>query len=378
MHIAFNGWFWDQPNTGSGQYLRNLVAQLPRINADLALTLVVPLHTGDLDLVPQGVDVVKVNARRSNLGKVLFEQRGYPAAVKRLNADIAHVPYWGPPLSSSPARLVTSILDVIALEIPVYASSLGAKLYTSLVTAASRGSAHIITLSEAAKADIVRHIGLPPESVTPIYLGVEERFHPRMGAERDAEVKQKYNLPDDFVLYLGGFDRRKNVNELLLAYSYVAQGVSDKYPLVLAGKQPRWGATPVFPDLPQYIRDLGIDDLVQWIGYVEEGDKPSFYRLARVFAYPTLYEGFGLPALEAMASGTPVVARDIPVMQELVGDGAFLVADARKMAGSIIALLEQESFRQSMVNQGLAQATHYSWRKTARETLTVYEQVMAL
>lgn len=377
MHIAFNGWFWDQPNTGSGQYLRNLLAQLRRVGPDHRLTLIVPTRTGDLEQVPQGIEVVRVNAGGGNPGKVMFEQRGYPAAVKRLKADIAHVPYWGPPLSS-PARLVTSILDVIPLEMPVYASSLGAKLYTSLVTAASRGSAHVITLSQAAKDDIVKHLSLPPEMITPIHLGVEERFHPRMGAERDTEVRRKYGLPDDFVLYLGGFDRRKSVNELLLAYTYVAQGVSDKFPLVLAGKQPTWGSSPVFPDLPAYAKELGIDDLVQWTGYVEEADKPSFYRMARVFAYPTRYEGFGLPALEAMASGTPVVAQDIPVMQELVGDGAFLVASERKMAGSIIALLEQESFRQSMVNQGLAQATRYSWRKTARETLAVYEKVMAL
>src|SRR5690606_2735969 len=112
MHIAFNGWFWDQSNTGSGQYLRNLLAQLRRVGPDHRLTLIVPAHSGDLELVPPGVEVVKVNVRGGNLGKVLFEQRGYPAAVRRLQADIAHVPYWGPPLSS-PARLVTSILDVI-------------------------------------------------------------------------------------------------------------------------------------------------------------------------------------------------------------------------------------------------------------------------
>src|SRR5690606_4013872 len=114
MHIAFNGWFWDQPNTGSGQYLRNLLVQLRRVGPDHRLTLIVPAHTGDTKQVPQGIDVVRVNAGGGNLGKVMFEQRGYPAAVKRLNADIAHVPYWGPPLSSS-ARLVTSILDVIPL-----------------------------------------------------------------------------------------------------------------------------------------------------------------------------------------------------------------------------------------------------------------------
>ncbi|HEX2623311.1 MAG TPA: glycosyltransferase family 1 protein, partial [Phototrophicaceae bacterium] len=243
--------------------------------------------------------------------------------------------------------------------------------------AAARGSAHVITLSEAAKTGIIKHIGLPPESVTPIHLGVDEVFHPRLGAEKDEAVRQKYNLPtDDFILYLGSYHRHKNVNELLLAYTYVTQGLGERYPLVLAGREPVWGSSPVFPDLRKYAKELEITDMLQWTGYVDEADKPSFYRLAKVFVFPSLYEGFGLPVIEAMASGTPTIAKDIPVMQEIVGDGAFLVKNERKMGGSIIALIEQEPFRKSLINQGLAQATRYQWRKTARETLQIYDIVM--
>jgi glycosyltransferase involved in cell wall biosynthesis len=375
MHIAFNGWFWDRPNTGSGQYLRRLLHNLRKHAPDLQMTLVLPPHITSPDDLPDNVSIVPTAGRSDDIGKVWFEQQIFPHMAGRVSADIAHVPYWGPPLSS-PAPLVTSVLDVIPLVIPEYSQGFKARLYTSLVSAAVRGSAHVITLSEASKADIVEYLGIPEDSITTTYLAPDEVFHPRMGAERDETVRQKYNLPDQFILGIGGFDIRKQFNQLLLAYTYVLQAEGDNTPLVLAGKEPKWG-TPMFPDMRKYAADLEISDYIQWIGYIDEADKPSLYRLARVFVFPSGYEGFGLPVIEAMASGTPVVANENSSIPEIVGDGAFLVesGNARKMAGAIIALLLQEPLRQQQINAGLAQATKFSWRKTSKETLTVYEQV---
>ena len=378
MHIAFNGWFWDQPNTGSGQYVRYLLQNLRRVAPDLQLTLVMPPHNPAPTDLPPNVNIIPTRGGSGNLGKVLFEQRSYPQAVKQSGADIAHVPYWGPPLSS-PARLVTSILDVIPVALPEYSSGLRARLYTSLVRAASRGAAHTITISNAAKADIVKYLELPEDTITTTYLAADEVYHPRMGAERDAAVRAKYNLPDQFVLYMGGFDIRKQVNQLLLAYTYVGQAEGDNIPLVIAGREPQWGS-PMFPDLRKYADDLKITDYVRWIGYIDEADKPSLYRLADVFVFPSMYEGFGLPVLEAMASGTPVVANEVSSIPEVTADAAFLVdeGNAKAMGGAIIALLLQQPFRDSLINQGLARATNFSWRKTAKETLAVYEKVMAM
>lgn len=378
MHIAFNGWFWDQPHTGSGQYLRRLLHGLRRIAPDLQMTLVLPPHRREADDLPHDVNLAPTQGRGGNIGKVLFEQRAFPQMVKQVGADIAHVPYWGTPLTS-PARLVTTVLDVIPLVMPEYAQGFAQRLYTSLVSASARGSAHIITLSSAAKTDIVKHLGVPETAVTPIYLAADEVYHPRIGADKDAAVRAKYDLPERFVLYLGGFDIRKQVNQLLLAYTYVMQAEGDDVPLVLAGREPQWGA-PLFPDLRTYARQLELDGRIRWIGYVDEADKPALYRLAQVFVYPSHYEGFGLPVIEAMASGTPVVANEIPVMSELVGDGAYLVetGSAREMAGAILALLGQKPLYDTLKTQGLARATHFSWRKTAQQTLAVYQQVMAL
>jgi glycosyltransferase involved in cell wall biosynthesis len=375
MHIAFNGWFWDQPHTGSGQYLRRLLHGLRRISPPLNLTLILPGRAVPDDLPPE-VAVKHAGGGRGDLDKVWFEQRLFPRLAGRSGADLAHVPYWGTPLSS-PLPLVSSVLDVIPLALPEYTRGFRARLYTSLATAAAKGSAHTLTLSAAAKADIVRYLALPEASITVTHLAADEVYHPKLGAERDAAVRAKYNLPDQFVLYLGGFDRRKNVNQLLLAYTYVGQAEGDNIPLVIAGREPAWG-TPLFPDLRRYAAELNITDYVRWIGYIDEADKPSLYRLASVFAYPSLYEGFGLGPLEAMACGTPVVANDIPSISEVVADGAYLVPenDARAMAGAIIALLLQQPLRDSLINQGLARATAFSWRKTARQTLDVYERVL--
>ncbi len=377
MHVALNGWFWDQPFTGSGQYVRRLTAALRKVAPDLKITLVLPADANADDL-PAGVTALTTRGSRSNIGKVWFEQRTFPAAVAQVQADIAHVPYWGAPLSS-PARLITSVLDVIPLALPEYASGFGARLYTALVSATARGSAHILTLSAASKADIVTHLGIAPEVITVTHLAADEAFHPSIGAEHDEDIRLIYDLPDQFVLYISGFDPRKNLKALLAAYTYVASAEGDAIPLVIAGREPQWG-TPMFPDLRAYADEIGVSDAIRWIGAVDEVDKPALMRLADVVAVPSTYEGFGLPVIEALASGTPVVAAQIPVMEEIVGDAAYLVPpdDARKLAGALLALLGQNPLRQTQITRGLAQATKFNWRKTARETYAVYEHVMAL
>lgn len=380
MHVAINGWFWNQPWTGSGQYVRNLVHELCRLSDAPQLSLVIPAHVSSVDDVPNGVNVIKASAGRGgNWGKLRFEQRTFPAAARKANADIAHVPYWAPPLSTKPARLVTSILDLIPLVLPAYTGGFRGALYNSLVSAAADGSAHILTLSEASKQDIITRLEIQAERITVTYPGVDERFHPVMGAEHDEVVRQKYNLPDEFVLYFGSFDMRKNVNTLLLAWTYAGPSLGADVPLVLAGRQPKSWTVPLFPDLKNYAKELEIEDYVIWTGEIDEADKPSLYRLARAVVFPSTYEGFGLPVLEAMASGTPVIAGNQSSIPEVAGDAAYLVdpTDARTMGAAIIAVVIQDDLHDNLSNQGRGQSTNFMWRKTAQQTLEVYRQVMA-
>lgn len=382
MHLAVNAFFWNQPHTGSGQYTRQLVYQLNRLVSDLEITLVVPIAPGAAEPagVPPGVRVERVPVRVGHSGKVLFEQRLFPAACRRVGATIAHVPYWGGPLRS-PVPLVVTIHDLTTLLVPDYHRTGPARLYNALVTAGARGANHIITDSFASKLDIIDHLAIPEERITAIYLGVGPQFS-AAGSQAtnsliDMAVLRKYDLPDFYVLYLGGYEVHKNVLTLLHAYTYVAQALGEEYPLVLAGRKPD-RASATFPDYDDYIARSGLERYVRWIGYVDEEDKPVLYRNAAVFAFPSRHEGFGLPPLEAMACGTPVVASDGGSLPEITGAAGFAIDpdDPRNMAGAIIAIIMQEQLAAELRQKGPQQAAKFSWETTATETLRVYDRVL--
>jgi glycosyltransferase involved in cell wall biosynthesis len=380
MHLAINAYFWNRPHTGSGQYTRQLVYHLNRLVSDLDITLVYPQAPGEAGPVdaPPSVRVQAVPLRPGHLGKVWFEQVAFPRACVAAGASLAHVPYWGPPLRS-PVPLVVTIHDVTTLIVRQYNRSLSARLYHALVTAAAHGAGHVITDSQASKTDIVERLRLDPAKVTPIYLAAGPQYKPAEQSLVDMGVLRKYNLPDFYVLYLGGYELHKNVHTLLLAYTYVAEALGEDYPLVLAGKRPE-KVTAQFPDYGRYIQELGLQNQVRWIGYVDEEDKPAIYRNAEVFVFPSRQEGFGLPVLEAMACGTPVVASHSSSLPEVIGDAGFALDpdDERQMAGSIIAAVIQEPLAADMRQKGLAQAARFSWEKTATETLLIYGEVAGL
>jgi glycosyltransferase involved in cell wall biosynthesis len=377
MHLAVNAYFWNRPHTGSGQYTRQLVYYLNRLVSDLEITLIYPQAPGEAEPehVPPSVCVNVVPLRPGHAGKVWFEQVVFPRACTAVGATLAHVPYWGPPLRSA-VPLVVTIHDLTTLIVRQYNRSLRARLYHALVTAAAQGANHVITDSKASKTDIVKRLRLDSEGVTPIYLAAGPQYTPAENSLVDMAVLRKYNLPDFYILYLGGYEIHKNVSTLLLAYTYVAQALGEDYPLVLAGKRPE-KVSAQFPDYGRYIQELGLEQIVQWVGFVDEEDKPVIYRNALVFVFPSRHEGFGLPVLEAMACGIPVVASHSSSLPEVIGDAGFALDpdDERQMAGSIIAAVIQEPLAAEMRQKGLAQAANFSWEKTATETLLVYTRV---
>lgn len=378
MHLALNATFWNQPNTGSGQYTRQLVRQLNRLVSDLEITLVYPQAPGGAAAadVPDGVRIVNVPVRPGHAGKVLFEQRAFPRAVTEVGATIAHVPYWGGPLRS-PVPTVVTVHDLTTMLVPEYRRGFGARFYQSLVATSARGAAHVITDSFSSKLDIVDHLGLAEEDVTAIYLGVSEAYRPAPDSLVEMAVRQKYDLPEFYVLYLGGYELHKNVVTLLQAYTYVAQALGREYPLLLAGRRPA-AVSGHYPDYAGVIERMHLNDYVRWVGFVDEADKPVLYRNADVFAFPSRYEGFGLPPLEAMACGTPVVASNATSLPEVIGDAGFAIDpdDDRNMAGAIISLILEDDLAAELRRKGPVQAAKFSWETTATETLLVYDRVL--
>jgi len=378
MHVAINAYFWNQVNSGSGQYTRQLVYHLNRYVSDLDVTLVYPQMPGEPrpEAVPPSVRVKMVAARPGNVGKVLFEQRGFSLACREVGADLAHVPYWGGPLQS-PIPLVVTVHDLTTMLVPEYRRPFRARLYNALVATGARGANHIITDSLAGKQEIIQHLDIPAEKITAIYLAVGPEYKPGSNSLVDMAVLKKYNLPDFYVLYLGGYELHKNVTALLYAWSYVGQALGEDYPLVLAGRKPQ-KVSDIYPDYDDYIKQLRIAEYVRWIGFVDEEDKPVLYRNAESFVFPSRYEGFGLPVLEALACGVPVVTTDAGSLPEVVGDAGFSINPdaAREMAGAIIATVIQENLAADLRKKAAEQAAKFSWEKTATETAVVYDQVL--
>jgi glycosyltransferase involved in cell wall biosynthesis len=373
FHVAFNAWFWNRPDTGSGQYLHGLVDGLRGDEPSIRMTLVVP-EGWQVD-APPGVGVECATLRGTgHLAKVRFEQQGFPQIAARIGANLAHVPYWGAPLAS-PIPLVVTIHDLIPLILPAYRGGLLARLYTALVAASARGASMVLTDSEHSRQDILKHLHLPADHVHAILLACGEGYRPEPDTVMDKGVRQKYNLPPEYVLYLGGYDIRKNIEGLLRAYVYVK---SSNIPLVLAGRLPEH-ITPRFADVHKLLQAIDVADRVQIIGEIDEADKPALYRMAKCFVFPSFYEGFGLPVLEAMACGTPVVAANTSSLGEIVGDAGFLVQpdDIERLAGAIVSILVDEDLAHDLSQKAKKRAAGFSWEHTARETAAVYRSVLS-
>ncbi|MER3399520.1 MAG: glycosyltransferase family 1 protein [Thermoflexus sp.] len=373
MRVLVNGWFLQHPTTGTGQYVREILRHLPEVRP--AWEIGVALPEGWEGSLPSGV--APVILPRPPLphpfDKVWFEQVTVPRAAARWRADRLFVPYWAPPLRA-PAPVVVTVHDLIPLLFPEYRSHPGVRLYTALALAATAGAAHVLTDSEASRRDILRRLGLPPGRVTAIPLGVDGRFNRRPDPVADARVWTRYDLPPAYVLYLGGFDRRKHIEGLLAVYRWARDAVGEAFPLVIAGRLPE-GSRRLWVDPRPLARAWGLEEVVRYIGPVAEEDKPALYRHAAAFLYPSRYEGFGLPVLEAMACGTPVVASEIPALAELVGDAAYLVPpeDPRAMAGALIAVLVDAALARTLRERGPRRAAAFTWTACARRTAEILE-----
>jgi glycosyltransferase involved in cell wall biosynthesis len=372
LRIAINAWFLSQPGTGSGQYLRGLLQGMAGVGVDHELLLVTPSGAVELEMPGLEVTVETLGAAfwRGNLGKVLFEQVAFPWACRRRGADLAHIPYWGSPLWR-PVPTVVTIHDLIPLLLPTYRGGPRVRLYTRLVSATARRATWVLTDSQASKQDLETHLDVPPERVEAIYLAVAGHFQPEPQPDDEA-IRRHHGLPERYVLYLAGHDVRKNVAGLLEAFSTVVEGDAD-VTLVVGGRLPAESRPPLYDPRP-LAQTLGIAEHVRFIGWVEEPHKPALYRGAACAVFPSRYEGFGLPVLEALACGTPLITTTTSSLPEVAGDAAFVVDpdDPAALAGAILACLVDEPLAAELRQRGPAQAAQFRWADTARQTLDVY------
>jgi len=373
MQVGINGLFWGRPATGSGQYVRELVAAM-RYMEDVRLTLVV-------DNPPRTPPPVDIEIRRAGpgatgkLGKLWFEQVAFPTACRRVGAEVAHVPYFAAPLTGF-SPVVVTIHDLIPLLLPEYRGGWHVRAYMALVARAAKRADLIIADSDASAQDVEQVLGISGDRVRVVHLAAGTMYRPRC-AEETLEARSRLGLPEQYLLYVGGFDRRKSVPELLKAYRQALPRLRG-VPLVIGGQLPRIG-TAFAPDPRRVAREFGIADKVQLLGHVSASDMPALYAGALALVYPSRYEGFGLPPLEALSCGTPVVATRASSLPEVVGEGGILVppGDEEALSDAMCSLVEDEALRARLSKRGLEQAARFSWERTARETVAVYREALA-
>jgi glycosyltransferase involved in cell wall biosynthesis len=310
----------------------------------------------------------------SNQTKLWFEQVAFPLACRREGIDLAHDPYFASPLFPTVPTVVT-VHDLIPLILPAYRGSLLVRLYTRLVAAAARKAEAVITVSQASARDIGRYLHIPLERIHVTYEAAGEAFRPVEDEAQLAAIRQKYDLPKRYLLYLGGFDQRKNLSALLRAFALLVNR-RPQARLVIAGKLPGRDSL-LFPDPRRLVKELRAEERVIFTGWVPEEDKPALLSGAVAFVFPSLYEGFGLPAAEALACGTPVITSNRSSLPEVVGKGGILVepTDVEALAEAMEVLLVDEALRAGLRQGALGQATRFSWRQAALGTLAVYRKV---
>jgi glycosyltransferase involved in cell wall biosynthesis len=303
--------------------------------------------------------------------RILWEQLVQPFALRQGKVDLLHaMAFVGPLVASCP--FVVTIYDLSFYRYP-QAFRPWNRWYLGIFTARSaRRARRVITISESTKRDVVNMLGVPPDRVDVVYGGVDEVFRPLPAAET-AHFRSERALPDRFILFLGTLEPRKNVQKLIRAYDQWRQVEPDVPRLVVAGGK-GWYYDHIFAEVER----LGLTGDVIFPGYVIPQELPWWYNAADLFVYPSRFEGFGLPVLEAMACGTPVVTTNVASLPEVASDAALLVSpdDEAQLVEAMRRALSEVSLRQEMVTKGRAHAADFTWTRTARQTLETYDRAL--
>jgi len=347
------------------QMVRRFMGTLPRSND--ALTIFAGPAAPPNGYVPDGVRWVPSRLPTGHApGRILWEQIVAPMVSARAGLDVLFCPVNVVPLAS-PVPSVVTVHDLAFLAYPEAFHAAKRRYLTAMTRLSVRRARHIIAVSAHTRDDLVHHFGVRPERITVIPNAADERYRPADSPEGITRFKAANNLPDRFVLFVGTLEPRKNLRRLIEAFALLS-GDDPDVKLVIVGAS-GW----LTSDLAPLVQTRGLSNHIIFAGYVPDDDLPRWYQAATVFCYPSLYEGFGLPVLEAMGCGTPVVTSRTSSLPKVAGDAALLVdpPDVRGLANALQSVLADDARRRAMSEAGIARSHAYSWERTATATLNV-------
>jgi glycosyltransferase involved in cell wall biosynthesis len=354
---------------GIGTYVRNLVYWLSKI--DDRHTYVLLCRPDDVEFLRSlGPRFEPLPERARNYS--VREQFAVPLALARARVDLFHAPHYVvSPLTRCP--FVVTIHDCIHLRFPQYLpNKIAVRYANTMMRSSARRSRRILTVSQASKQDILHYLHVPAEKVEVIYNALDERLATPPTEGEIARVRQRYQLDAPFILYTGNIKPHKNLDRLIEAYAILRRrGVVDAKLLIIGDEVSK------YPNLRRLVHRHQLHPHVRFFGFVSDEMLAILYRLATVFVFPSLYEGFGLPPLEAMAAGTPVITSNVSSLPEVVGDAAVLIdpLDADAIADAMARVIGDPNLRADLIRRGHERVNAFSWRRSVTRVRDVYEEL---
>jgi glycosyltransferase involved in cell wall biosynthesis len=375
MRIGIDGLPLSETRTGVGHYTFELASALALASPSDEFELVsprpfVPAPDGELERHwPPNLKAVRARVGLFSRRWFLF---GLPRYIQQQRLALFHGTNYEVPLMKSCPTVLT-IHDLSLLLLPETHETGRVRRARRRLPLMARAATLIVTPTESVRNEVCTHLAVERERVTAVPEAPRHIFQ-RKPAEEMLAARRRLGIEDDFLLFVGTIEPRKNLTTLVRAFREVLRETTARLQLVIAGKT-GWLTDELFA----LVRDAGLASRVVFTGYLSDDDLCALYSSCRAFVYPSLYEGFGLPPLEAMACGAPVIASRIESIAEVVGDGALLVVptDTPTLARSIVELLRDEDLRRVMAEKGMRRASEFSWQRTARLMREVYDEALA-
>jgi glycosyltransferase involved in cell wall biosynthesis len=366
VRIGIDGRLVFYHKAGIGQYILRLSQALARIDQEDEFILFKSRKDRTLLVDQPNFKIQKLWTPSHHR----FERLAMSVELAPFALDVLHSPDFIPPAGARCPTVIT-VHDLAFLLYPRFLTRESARYYGQ-VDEAARTAAHIIAVSESTKRDTVRLLGVPEEKITVIYEAAHPLFTPVTNEEALARARAHYDLPEEFILFVSTIEPRKNIPTLLRAFRRLRDNYKSQATLVIAGHR-GW----LVEEVDAVIEELQLGNTVRCLGGVPNEELVFLYNAAKLFVLPSFYEGFGLPPLEAMACGTPVIVSDTSSLPEVVGDAGWLVhpEDVEGLTVAMYRILSDENLRREMRAKGLKRAATFSWERAARQTIQVYRKV---
>lgn len=360
---------WTGKRSGVGHYISALTNNLADIDSNNEY-LLYAYFSRDFEqrrkslFIPQKENF-RLKVRRIPIQVFNFLAVNVPLNLLSERVDVIHSPFYVPPHPRK-IRTILTIHDLTSILFPQFHTKYVRRLGVEIRRSCRRID-KVIAVSENTKGDVVNLFGIPEEKVVVTHEAADEIFKPLKDAAKIASIKAKYKIPNEFVLFVGTLEPRKNIIALIKAFSLMKDKIEHK--LVVVGKK-GWLYTEIF----EQVAKLGVEDRVVFTGYVPDEDLVWIYNACDVFVYPSVYEGFGLPVIEAMACGAPVITSNTSSLPEVAGNAAILVnpQNIDEISTNIMKVLEDDNLKKQLSQKGIEQAKKFSWKKTAEKTLAAY------